>query len=332
MADDERAEGETWFAAHITVWARICFGLGGLGVVAAGGLLSATSWMTRNPWWTERAPVFAVAAMAAGLIFVTLAGFSVMQHAPRQNRSEYAPFIFGLGILMAAVGGTGVVGVAGLIHAQQLPRLESERTSASGDDTADGAAIKAAENAESLRAREERRARFVLLAGAMAFVGSLFYIALALWRKQHHDVHREDFDVGKLVSGAALRCGEAMLFTLVFVLLTQVGGSFDFDGWLPVMGLMLGMFVKSGERLVFNLATRVFDLAETIVPSARRSGAASEELEADELDGPDPTRERRVDARSEESDSAPAGTNGTGAPEPSPPAEEEAAAAPPPPS
>ncbi len=331
MADDERAEGQTWFAAHITVWARICFGLGGLGVVAAGGLLSATSWMTRNPWWTERAPVFAVAAMATGLLFVTLGGFSVMQHAPRQNRSEYAPFIFGLGILMAAVGGTGVVGVAGLIHAQQLPRSESERASPGEDESADGEAVKAAENAETLRAREERRARFVLLAGAMAFVGSLFYIALALWRKQHHDAHREAFDVGKLVSGAALRCGEAMLFTLVFVLLTQVGGTFDFDGWLPVMGLMLGMFVKSGERLVFNLATRVFDLAESVVPSVRRSGAATEP-EADELDGPDPTRERR-DARSEEpGDAVPAGTNGTGAPAPSPPAEEEAAAAPPPPS
>ncbi|MCZ7684113.1 MAG: hypothetical protein M5U28_37210 [Sandaracinaceae bacterium] len=126
MADEERAEGQTWFAAHITVWARICFGLGGLGVVAAGGLLSATSWMTRNPWWTERAPVLAVAAMATGLLFVTLGGFSVMQRAPRQNRSEYAPFIFGLGILMAAVGGMGVVGVAGA-HPRAAAPARGER-------------------------------------------------------------------------------------------------------------------------------------------------------------------------------------------------------------
>lgn len=318
MADGEGSQRQTWFAAHFTVWARICFGLGGLGVLVAGVLLSATSWMTQNPWWTERAPVFAVAAMAGCFFFVTLGGFNLMQQAPRQNRSEYAPFIFGLGILMAGVGGTGVVGVAGLIHSRNLDRPAVSETTNDEEAAIDTAKLR--ENETALRESEERRARFVLLAGAMAFIGSLFYIALALWRKQHHGAHCEPFDVGKLVSGAALRSGEAMLFTLVFVLLTQVGGSTDFDGWLPVMGLMLGMFVKSGERLVFNLATRIFDLAESIVPS---SNGKKGENAIDELDEHDHVHEETDERRDErvttasgangaEETPAPEGTNGSG--------------------
>src|SRR5690606_11488770 len=76
------------------------------------------------------------------------------------------------------------------------------------------------------------------------------------------------------VSGAALRSGEAMLFVLCFVLLTQVESSGELDGWLPVTGLLLGMFVKSGERFVFNLAQRVFEYAQTLVPGGRSDGKA----------------------------------------------------------
>src|SRR5690606_3164566 len=170
---------------------------------------------------------------------------------------------------MNGVGGTGVVGVAGLIHSQQLPRTEelAAQTSTTAEaDEAEEARLKAVALAE------QRRARFVLLAGVMAFIGSLFYIALALHRKSKDT--DEAFDAGALVSGAALRSGEAMLFVLCFVLLTQVESSGELDGWLPVTGLLLGMFVKSGERFVFNLAQRVFEYAQTLVPGGRSDGKA----------------------------------------------------------
>ncbi len=312
------ANGDWGTEVRFSRWAQLCFAVGALGVMGAGVLLSVTSWMAHDTDWAKYGPISAVVAMVIGLVFVTSGGYSVMQRSPKHAGSAYTPFIFGLGVLMCGVGGTGIVGVAGLIHARQLERpMASEQVVRELDSDE----VKERENDAVMRESEEKRARFVLLAGAMAFVGSLFYIALALWRKQHSEKHREEFDVGKLISGAALRCGEAELFVLVFVLLTQVGASIEFDGWLPVMGLMLGMFVKSGERLVFNLATRIFDLAESVVPSVKatpeedaeeKPESAAPHLHVDPL----PDEEAAASTEEEETETHDEGTNGSTEPRP----------------
>ncbi len=279
--------GKSWFALNVSMGTRVWLGAGATALVGAGAVLSVASWQKWS-WWVDLAPAAAVVSMALGLLCLTVGGFRLMQRAPKGG-SAYAPFIFGLGVLMNGVGGMGVVGVAGLIHSQQLPRDESEITLVAGDTAAD---VDKEATETAIRIGEQRRARFVLLAGAMAFIGSIFYIALALYRKQHDK--KEAFDVGKLVSGGALRSGESMLFVLCFVLLTQVQSSTQLDGWLPVTGLMLGMFVKSGERLVFNLAERIFELAQTIIPGRPKSEPSALEPD-DTFDAGAPEAEPKED-------------------------------------
>lgn len=271
---DEQAK--SWFALNVSIGTRVWLAAGSTGLLLAGTVLSVSSWQ-KWAWWVDLAPAVATLLMAIGVVCFTVGGIRLMQRAPKGG-SAYAPFIFGLGILMNGVGGTGVVGVAGLIHSQQLTR--GDEVAIAVAEPATGDATKDVE-ATSIRVGEQRRARFVLLAGAMAFIGSIFYIALSLYRKEHEA--KEPFDVGKLVSGAALRSGEAMLFVLCFVLLTQVHTSSELDGWLPVAGLLLGMFVKSGERMVFNLAERIFDFAQAIIPGARRKEPASARTREDDV-------------------------------------------------
>ena len=287
--------GKSWFALNVPMGTRVWLGAGTTALLGAGAVLSVASWQ-KSSAWVDLAPADAVAVLALGLLFLTVGGFRLMQRAPKGG-SAYAPFILGLGILMNGVGGMGVVGVAGLIHSQQLAREDDEVEIVAPPEGGIATDPEKQARETAVRTGEQRRARFVLLAGAMGFIGSIFYIALALYRKQHDK--QEAFDVGKLVSGAALRSGESMLFVLCFVLLTQVQSSSQLDGWLPVTGLMLGMFVKSGERLVFNLAERIFDFAQTIIPGGREKREPNAVIEADDaLDAgmPEP-EERREEPR-----------------------------------
>jgi hypothetical protein len=137
---------------------------------------------------------------------------------------------------------------------------------------------------------------------AMSILGALFFVVNSLRRKRQRD---DVYDSSKFWSGLWFRLGEAVIFTVVFFLAfrQQITGG---DQFLPLIALLLGMFVTTGETLVFGLAQRVLRAAAALV--------ASEDAPDRRADG-----ERRKDA-------APQGPDAT-----APKTDEAQAQAPPPP-
>ena len=111
------------------------------------------------------------------------------------------------------------------------------------------------------------------IAVGMSVLGALFFVANALRTKR---ADFEEFSTPMFWSGLWYRLGEAVLFTIVFFLVLRRFSGPSGMYWLPVVALLLGMFVTSGERLVFGLAKRVFAAMETLVPI---SASDMEEME-----------------------------------------------------
>jgi hypothetical protein len=77
----------------------------------------------------------------------------------------------------------------------------------------------------------------------------------------------EPFDVHKFWSGAFFRVGEAVLFTFTFFWLLWSSQSTEYAIWLPVLALFVGMFVKTGETIIFRLGMRILSAAEALLPA-----------------------------------------------------------------
>lgn len=78
---------------------------------------------------------------------------------------------------------------------------------------------------------------------------------------------RERFDSHAFWSGALFRAGEAVLFTFSFFWLFWTSNWSVI--WLPVLGLFVGMFVKTGETVVFQLGERLLLATEAVLPSIK---------------------------------------------------------------
>jgi hypothetical protein len=77
----------------------------------------------------------------------------------------------------------------------------------------------------------------------------------------------EPFDVHKFWSGVFFRVGEAVLFTFTSFWLLWSSRSTEYTIWLPVLALFVGMFVKTGETVVFSLGQRILSAAEALLPA-----------------------------------------------------------------
>lgn len=82
-----------------------------------------------------------------------------------------------------------------------------------------------------------------------------------------HD-QAEPFDAHAFWSGGFFRVGEAVLFTFAFFWLIWTSNRRNDVIWLPVLGLFVGMFVKTGEAIIFRLGMRVLSAVEALLPSS----------------------------------------------------------------
>lgn len=114
----------------------------------------------------------------------------------------------------------------------------------------------------------------LLTASGLAMVGSLFFVANTLWSRGYGTLEREPFDAGHFWGGLALRMGEAQVFTLVLAVVLAQQGRLSYQ-WLPLLGLLFGMYVKTAEAIVFGLARRVFAVATTLVEAPKAAPAES---------------------------------------------------------
>jgi hypothetical protein len=219
-------------------------------------------------------------------------GFSALRLAPRpkhargearddcaESRRLFLRAQVGVGYALLSLAVVGVVTFAGLVQAEAtgLPQPLSP----------------------------VQCAMRVVLSMNMAILGSLFFVANAL--RKNRDCKQERFDREYFWAGLWYRLGEAVLFTLVVYLFfhyfadpapAAVAARRDASGqgfwsmlfsfspygqwtqaaehaavaknsdlWMPLMGLLLGMFIKTGERIVFGVADKVFKATKMLLPA-----------------------------------------------------------------
>ena len=117
----------------------------------------------------------------------------------------------------------------------------------------------------AVEAEERYRQAVHLLTGSgLSMVGTLFFVTNTLWSRGFGGLDHEPFDKGHFWGGLALRMGEAQVFTLVVAVALSQQGALSYE-WLPLLGLLFGMYVKTAEVLVFGLARRVFKVATSLV-------------------------------------------------------------------
>ncbi len=108
------------------------------------------------------------------------------------------------------------------------------------------------------------RGLILIISCGLAVLGSVFFTANSLHRKQS----REEFNVDQFWSGFWFRLGESVLFALVLFLII-IARLEEPDKWLALLiptALLIGMFVKTGERLIFGMAERIFAMMKGILP------------------------------------------------------------------
>lgn len=99
----------------------------------------------------------------------------------------------------------------------------------------------------------------------VSMLGALFFFATALWARMGKP-ERDPFDRRIFWGGLWFRIGEAILFNLVFFLVLRYYAPDQFL-ILPLVSLLVGMFLKTGESLVSGIATRVFAAIQALVPT-----------------------------------------------------------------
>ncbi|MEM1330810.1 MAG: hypothetical protein AAGG07_09640 [Planctomycetota bacterium] len=124
--------------------------------------------------------------------------------------------------------------------------------------------IGGARSQESIK--PEQLTFLLILSTLAAVVGSLFFVANSLRKKRDA---KQRFSSEKFWGGLWFRVGEAVLFSLVVFWLIwknhvtsqQSSGAdaplLDYS-WLPILCLLIGMFVTSGEMLIFAIARGLF--------------------------------------------------------------------------
>lgn len=103
----------------------------------------------------------------------------------------------------------------------------------------------------------------LMLSLGMALLGALFFFANALWGKfKQPEIH---FDRNVFWGGLWFRLAEAIVFTIAVFLFMQFQGSQQAIKYLPMIGLFIGMTVKSSEALIFGLAERLLASITSLV-------------------------------------------------------------------
>ena len=117
--------------------------------------------------------------------------------------------------------------------------------------------------ADSLRGADHAAAAILIMVSlCMASLGALFFFCNSIWQKVSDGPEKmEAFSAGEFWGGLWFRLGEAIIFTIVFLLvMLSINISSSLTTYsLPIIALLLGMFLKAGEALIYGIAQRLFD-------------------------------------------------------------------------
>lgn len=228
-----------------------------------GGQLKAESIWT--DFLNSSSPWFLSVALMAGLWTVfTLQPKPTEATDPKMNAEMFSSHLIGLGYFLLVDAILTVVALACLAATGQLDdvlkhgaNLVTAATGASSNSPT------VAADAVELRRGFVTQAVILGLSLAMAILGALFYFANSLWTK--FAAKTEMFNQNVFWAGLWFRLAEAVVFTLAFFLALRFYSTADSLYLMPMIGLFVGMTVKSAEALVFGLAERTLAAATALV-------------------------------------------------------------------
>lgn len=217
--------------------------------------------------WTDflnsSSPVFLVVALITGLWTVfALPRKPKVASDPAMNADMFSGHLIGLGYFLLVDAILTVVALACLAATGQLDDVLRH-----GAKLLSGAAAATASAAPLDEIAQRRgfitQAIILGLSLAMAILGALFYFANSLWAK--FAAKTEMFNQNVFWAGLWFRLAEAVVFTLAFFLALRFYADPASLYLMPMLGLFIGMTVKSAEALVFGLAERTLAAASALV-------------------------------------------------------------------
>jgi hypothetical protein len=260
-------EYRTWplsAAAGLFLTAMILLG----GTLAFGGLPRTINATPLDSWYVWRMSVLAVALLGVAAAIMGWAGANKIDVPVRLSEAERSTRLYG-----AHLVGVGYVLVIGAIlvslmfssiawSVSQKPldtgatqELQKVFTDSTGFDGLFGSTLNEAVFIFAM----------FVWSTLLAVLGSLMFFANSLWAKVK-DPSRPPFDARLFWAGLWFRIGEALVFNLVFFLVFRYNMPSQYL-LLPLVSLLVGIFLKSGETLVSGIAERIFAALKALVPT-----------------------------------------------------------------
>ncbi|NOZ94351.1 MAG: hypothetical protein GXP47_06385 [Acidobacteria bacterium] len=270
-----------WFAAGMAL-----VGTGTVGAAMVG------SWLW--PWGDSAKPTpvlwgcmgVALLAIVAGAVTMLHLSRSRTDGAEASDRDEilYSRYLTGLGFALLTVALSTAISASGLVHNGWIETSGEAFRQASASNGA-GERQRRTTGRENELPPRDKVGLILLLSTEMSLLGALFFVTnrLRTKRDELHGPRAEAFDGLRFWGGTFFRMGEAVLFTFVFFWLfwKYMGQANGVDySFLPILALLLGMFVKTGERMIFGLGERLLAAAGQLFPVTRSESLGRGETEA----------------------------------------------------
>lgn len=188
----------------------------------------------------------------------------------------------GMGLFLLLFGLTLSISITGLIYnhyafSHQPPAAVVLQPGAGDSGDGDGAGSRrgveaSGQGTAEVSKRQPPRSRWIyfLTTVALAMLGAVFHCCSSLRAVMRHKPY--EFDAGILWSGLFFRVGQAVIFSMV-IFLALWSHQDRVSNWIalmPLLGLLIGMFVDSGEILVRQFAQRFFLGVKTMLGIADR--------------------------------------------------------------
>lgn len=288
-----------------TIWRSVLeFGrlvgpLGGGGLLVLPGamlvVICATWSWGAGTWWGTCICIAGLLAVVSGLLLMTTGVARVRLAAeadcdPRaMSQAHFHRVLIGLGFLFFVVSLLALIGFAGMLIRGLVPASGAEfleRLSSTAPSPTEHAATKGGRSIGAL----------LVVSGMLSLVGASFYVtnSMRLHREADAIGGSEPFRESKFWGGMWFRFGQAVLYTFVFFIVIWSGlpkgskpaatiGEFivtlseqpkeskpaptirEYMILMPVVGLLIGMFVKTGEVLVLGLADRFSNAVTALI-------------------------------------------------------------------
>jgi hypothetical protein len=211
-----------------------------------------------GPWITGS--ILLLIALVAGIWTLVILKPIESGDMRADSDATFTRYLIGIGYFLFVDAVVNMVAIAGIAHSGRLEQIFPVGDGALKSEPVSKGAVSWLEGFLRFFGWTDSEKPTVLtvilmLSLGMALLGALLYFAKALWNK--FDAQIELFDRNVFWGGLWFRLAEAIVFTIALFLFFQFRGANKTINYLPMIGLLVGLTVKSSEALIFGLAERV---------------------------------------------------------------------------